>query len=220
VVIADTNEAGGRDTVASIEGHGGTATFCHCDITDEQGVADVVAGVTQDGGSLDVLITSAGAWTADHQARWGFSLDLYLNGPFYACKYALEHMVQARKGAIVNIASIAGVTGALAKTIDDMGYGAAKHGVVGLTRTIAITHAQHNIRANAICPGFIRTALTESVHRSPDGGDSFIRDNQRVPLGRWGEAYEIGKVAAFLASDDASYITGQPIIVDGGIMAR
>ena len=123
-------------------------------------------------------------------------------------------------GAIVNISSVAGVTGAIAKSIEGTAYGCAKHGVIGLTRTIALTYAKDNIRANAICPGYIRTALTRSMHEAEDGGDSLINETLRVPMGRWGDPVEIGKVAAFLVSDDASYITGQPIIVDGGIMAR
>jgi NAD(P)-dependent dehydrogenase (short-subunit alcohol dehydrogenase family) len=112
------------------------------------------------------------------------------------------------------------VTGAPVKQIEDSGYACAKHGVIGLTRTLALAYAKKNIRVNAICPGYIRSALTQSLQDSEDGGMSLIRDQLRVPMDRWGEADEIGKVAAFLASDDASFITGQPIIVDGGFMAR
>ena len=108
----------------------------------------------------------------------------------------------------------------MAKTVDGTGYPCAKHGVIGLTRTIALAYAKKNIRANAICPGYIRTDLTRPMYETEDGGQTLISDTLRVPLDRWGEPHEIGKVAAFLASDDASYITGQPIIVDGGFMAR
>jgi NAD(P)-dependent dehydrogenase (short-subunit alcohol dehydrogenase family) len=92
--------------------------------------------------------------------------------------------------------------------------------VVGLTKTIALAYGKHNIRANAICPGYIRTPLTRALHEADDGGRTLINETLRVPLGRWGEPEEIGKVAAFLASDDASYLTGQAIVVDGGITAR
>jgi NAD(P)-dependent dehydrogenase (short-subunit alcohol dehydrogenase family) len=123
-------------------------------------------------------------------------------------------------GSIVNIASIAGVTGGISTSVDATGYPCAKHGVIGLTRTIALAYATKNIRANAVCPGYIRTAMTRPLYERPDGGQSVIDEDLQVPLGRWGEPHEIGRVVAFLASDDASYITGQPIIVDGGVMAR
>jgi NAD(P)-dependent dehydrogenase (short-subunit alcohol dehydrogenase family) len=92
--------------------------------------------------------------------------------------------------------------------------------VLGLTRTIALAYAKKNIRVNAICPGYIKTELTRSLYETDDSGQAMISERLRVPMDRWGEPHEIGKVAAFLASDDASYITGQPIIVDGGFMAR
>ena len=112
------------------------------------------------------------------------------------------------------------MTGGTSKNVDGTGYPSAKHGLIGLTRTIALAYAAKNIRANAVCPGYIRTALTRSLYDVPDGGDSLITDQLRIPMGRWGEPHEIGRVVAFLASDDASFITGQPIIVDGGFMAR
>jgi NAD(P)-dependent dehydrogenase (short-subunit alcohol dehydrogenase family) len=89
-----------------------------------------------------------------------------------------------------------------------------------MTRTIALAYAAKNIRANVVCPGYIKTAMTRSLYDRPDGGQALITEQLRVPLGRWGEPHEIGRVVAFLASDDAAYITGQPIVVDGGFMAR
>ena len=91
---------------------------------------------------------------------------------------------------------------------------------MGLTRTLALAYAKKNIRVNAVCPGYIKTAGTKDLYGAPDGGKALISEGLRVPMDRWGEPHEIGKVVAFLASEDASFITGQPIIVDGGFMAR
>lgn len=218
IMIADINEAGGKEVVSLLRAAGGEAAFIATDLTDEEAVANAVRQTVTEFGRLDILITSAGADPARHE--WHYAVELYLKGPYYACKHALAVMERAGGGVIINISSLAGVTGALTTNVDRSGYGSAKHGVMGLTRTIALTYAAKNIRANAICPGYIRTPQTHALHETEDHGQSYVRDVLRVPLDRWGEPHEIGKVAAFLASDDASYITGQPIIVDGGIMAR
>jgi NAD(P)-dependent dehydrogenase (short-subunit alcohol dehydrogenase family) len=145
---------------------------------------------------------------------------MYLQGPYDACRLALPEMLRRGKGAIVNIASIAGVTGGISRTIEETGYASAKHGVVGLTKTIALAYAKQGIRANALCPGYVRTPMTAMLHESTDGGDALINQRLQVPMGRWGEPEEIGRVAAFLVSDDASFMTGQAIVVDGGFTAR
>jgi NAD(P)-dependent dehydrogenase (short-subunit alcohol dehydrogenase family) len=220
VMIADVDENGGNRVVSNLRSGGGSASFVSSDVTNELSVKQAVQTTVREFGKLDILVTSAGGGTHGQQHPWHFAIDLYLKGPFYACKYAVEEMEREGGGAIINIASIAGVTGGVSTSVDETGYPCAKHGIIGLTRTIALAYAKKNIRANAVCPGYIRTALTRSLYETDDGGRSLIVENLRVPLERWGEPHEIGKVVAFLASDDASYITGQPIIVDGGIMAR
>jgi NAD(P)-dependent dehydrogenase (short-subunit alcohol dehydrogenase family) len=220
VMIADIDDEAGERVVSVIAERQGTAAFVRSNIIDEDAVRRAIRETVARFGKLDILVTSAGSESPDRATKWNFALDLFLRGPFYACKYAVEEMERNGGGSIVNIASVAGVTGSLGSSVDDSGYASAKHGVVGLTRTIALTYAKKNIRANALCPGCIRTPLTRSLHDTADGGQAFISERMRVPLDRWGEPHEIGRVAAFLASDDASYITGQPIIVDGGFMAR
>ena len=120
----------------------------------------------------------------------------------------------------MNVASIAGVTGSISADVAGTGYGSAKHGVIGLTRTMALAYAKRNIRVNAVCPGYVKTGITEFLYEDPETSRRIISEDLRVPMDRWGEPREIGSVVAFLASDAASFITGQPIIVDGGIMAR
>jgi NAD(P)-dependent dehydrogenase (short-subunit alcohol dehydrogenase family) len=222
IMIADINVSSGNDVASGIRANGSSAAFVTTDITDESAVKQAVRATVEEFGKLDILITSpgGGSSSADSDAGWHLAIDLFLKGPYYACKHALKEMERSGGGSIVNIASIAGVTGGMQSKVEDTGYPCAKHGVIGLTRTIALAYAKKNIRANAICPGYIRTAMTRSLYDLPDGGHSLITDTLRVPMDRWGEPEEIGKVAAFLASDDASFITGQPIIVDGGIMAR
>lgn len=218
IMVADINRAGAEEVAAKLRTVGGAASWVATDLTDEEAVEHAVRATVQEFGRLDILITSAGAEPSRHE--WHYAIDLYLKGPYYACRHALPEMERAGGGSIVNIASIAGVTGSLGTTVEATGYPSAKHGVIGLTRTIALAYAKSNIRANAICPGYIRTAQTRGLYETDDGGRSVVSETLRVPLDRWGEPHEIGRVAAFLASDDASYITGQPIIVDGGIMAR
>lgn len=220
IVIADVNEAAGKDTVAAIAGAGGSAVFVSTDGVDDAQVKAAVDSAVARFGGLDILITSIGGGAVSGDAGWHRSIDLYLKSTYYACKHAIVAMKSRGGGAIVTVASISGVTGGIATQIEDSGYTCAKHGVIGLTRTLALAHAKDNIRVNAICPGYFKTPMTRQIYDTPDGGVKFVTEHLRVPMGRWGEPREIGSVAAFLASDDASFITGQPIIVDGGFMAR
>jgi NAD(P)-dependent dehydrogenase (short-subunit alcohol dehydrogenase family) len=219
IVVADLDEARGAEVVDGIRAKGGSATFAKVDITDEATVAAAVATTVREFGKLDALLTSAGA-RPNGDERWNQNIEMYLRGPYFACKHAIDAMIEAGGGAIVNVASIAGVVGGIGDGIDDSGYASAKHGVVGLSRTIALQYAKRNVRVNALCPGYIRTEMTRRFHGSADGGDALINEQLRVPMGRWGEPEELGKVAAFLLSDDASYLTGQAIVVDGGFTAR
>jgi len=216
-MVADVNEASGAKVVEGIRAAGGQAAFFRTDATSEENVKAAVDATVKAFGKLDTLVNSAGLAGA---AEWHFAIDLYLKGPYYACRHALPEMEKAGGGAIINIASIAGVTGGIQKTVEQTGYPCGKHGVIGLTRTLALAYAKQNIRVNAVCPGYIKTGMTEAAYDVADGGRALISETLRVPMDRWGEPHEIGKVVAFLASDDASFITGQPIIVDGGFMAR
>jgi NAD(P)-dependent dehydrogenase (short-subunit alcohol dehydrogenase family) len=216
VMIADPNEAGGKEVVAAIEGRGGKAAFIATDISDEDAVRRAVEATVGEFGSLDTLVTSAGAPIQD----WSRGIEVYLKGPYYACRHALPELERNGGGVIINIGSVASIRGSIGTgNIDGSAYPMSKHGVLGLTRTLALAYGDKNIRVNCVCPGYIKTGLTQKMYESPDS-ESFIKDRLRVPLGRWGDPADIGKTAAFLASDDAAYISGQAIVVDGGLTAR
>jgi NAD(P)-dependent dehydrogenase (short-subunit alcohol dehydrogenase family) len=220
VMIADINRIAAGEAIAAIRGAGGTACFVHTDGTDDASVKAAVDATVMEFGRVDILVNSIGGGRTADDAGWHRAIDMFLKSTYYACKYAIAEMEKCGGGSVINIASIAGVTGSVATDVVTTGYACAKHGVVGLTRTLALAYAKKNIRVNAICPGYFRTEMTAMFRDKEDGGLSHLNDTLRVPMGRWGEPREIGTVAAFLASDDSSFITGQPIIVDGGFMAR
>jgi NAD(P)-dependent dehydrogenase (short-subunit alcohol dehydrogenase family) len=216
VVVADPNAEGGNEVVAAIESAGGRALFVSTDISDEDAVAQVVATTVERFGGLDSLVTSAGANAAD----WHRGIDIFLKGPYYACRHAIPELVRRGGGTIINVGSVASLRGSIqSRGVDGTAYPMAKHGVLGLTKTLALTYGPQNIRVNCLCPGYIKTGLTKKLYEAPDS-ETLIKETLRVPLGRWGEPEDIGKVVAFLASDDAAYISGQAIVVDGGLTAR
>jgi NAD(P)-dependent dehydrogenase (short-subunit alcohol dehydrogenase family) len=190
------------------------------DVRDEDAVASAVAAVGDERGRIDVLVNSAGVagggpvHTVD-AAEWDRVVDVNLKGTFLLCKHVVRRMMAQRSGSIVNIASIEGIQG----TEGGSSYNASKGGVVLLTRNMAIDYGRVGIRVNAICPGFIDTPLMRAVMGS-DGMAPF-RDHYRDlhMLGRFGRPDEIAGAALFLASDDASFVTGHALVVDGGFTA-
>lgn len=190
------------------------------DVRDEDAVASAVGAVEADHGRIDVLVNSAGVagggpvHTVD-ASDWDRVIDVNLKGTFLVCKHVLRRMMAQRSGSVVNIASIEGIQG----TEGGSSYNASKGGVVLLTRNMAIDYGRVGIRVNAICPGFIDTPLMRAVMGS-EGMASF-RDHYRDlhMLGRFGRPEEIAGAALFLASDDASFVTGHALVVDGGFTA-
>jgi len=220
VMIADIDVDRAKAVLAGIRDAGGSGAVVRVDAADEATIQAAVAQAVGTFGKLDIVVNSAGGFPPHDEAGWHRSIDIFLKGTYYACRAALAEMERIGGGSIINIASIAGVTGSYVESIEGSGYSAAKHGVIGMTRTLALAYGKKGIRVNAICPGYIKAESTRRMYEAEDGGRKLISESLRVPMDRWGEAHEIGNVAAFLASDDASFITGQPIVVDGGIMAR
>ena len=222
VMLADIDADAGRAAADRINQQGGIAAFTEVNARDEQSVVAAIAATVSTFGRLQVLVNSAGAGDLESEPgqAWHDFIDLFLRGPYFACLHAVEEMERAGGGSIVNVASIAGVTGSVSNGVDGSGYGSAKHGLIGLTRTMALAYATRNIRVNAVCPGYVKTAITTFLYSDPEVSRRVISEDLRVPMDRWGEPREVGAAIAFLASDAASFITGQPIIVDGGFMAR
>ena len=173
-------------------------------------------------GSLDVVVANAGIdrpfdAAAMTEVEWDAFLGIDLKSVWLSVKHALPHMRERRRGAIVTIASIH----AFVTSTGKFPYAAAKSGVVGLTRSLALDEGKHGIRANAVCPGYTRTRMLMRGVESSDDPDAAEAEMRAIhPLGRIAEPIEIANVVAFLASDEASFVTGASILVDGGLSAR
>ena len=206
VLVAELDEAAGRAVADEL---GAQARFQRCDVTNEDEVRTTVQAATDAFGRLDIMVNNAGVASDD----WDTTLAVNLSGVYYGCKHAAESMAARGGGVIINLASILGLVGIGAADP----YVAAKHGVVGLTRNFAITYAGRGVRVNCINPGFIETPMTRGFTETP-GIHQQIEG--QTPMGRWGKPEEVAKAALFLASDDSSFMTGAPLIVDGGWTAR
>jgi len=196
------------------------------DVSDVAQVRRVMAAAVERFGRLDVLVNGAAKNRPDapvaetvaemDEEWWAATLDVNLTGAFLCCKYALRHLIGAGGGAIVNIASTSGIAG----NTNQGAYVASKHGLVGLTRSIALDYAARNVRANAICPGFIETERSVQFSARNRGEGWRERKLADIPLGRFGQPEDVASLAAFLASEEARYITGVVIPIDGGTAAR
>lgn len=216
VVVSDVNDAGGEETAEMIRQAGGAAVFQHCNVADPAEVKALVARAAAEYGRLDFAHNNAGInnMGADEYQDdvWDRSLAINLSGVMYCMREEAEVMLAQGKGAIVNTASINGLVGNGAQP----GYTATKHGVVGLTRHGALRWAKAGIRVNAVCPGVIETPMTAPLVANPDMRK--VIDGM-TPMGRMGKAEEIAAAVLWLCSDQASFVTGHPLVVDGGSTA-
>jgi meso-butanediol dehydrogenase/(S,S)-butanediol dehydrogenase/diacetyl reductase len=220
VMIADIDDAGGKRVASEI---GSSAIFHKTDVGNPDEVQGLIKSAVDRFGRLDVLFNNAFASTFGPIGEisvdgWQKTLSVTLSGVFYGMRFALPQMVAQGGGTIVNTASISGLGG-------DYGagaYNAAKAGVINLTRAAAIEYARKNIRVNAVCPGVIATpaVLKGLIARSRDPERARRRAEECHPMGRLGKPEEIAKVVLFLASDDASFMTGSAVVVDGGVTAH
>jgi NAD(P)-dependent dehydrogenase (short-subunit alcohol dehydrogenase family) len=220
VAVADFDEAAGTGVVAEIGRAGGTATFVPVDVADGESVRSMVASTVDLLGGLHVLYNNAGIFPADDggvtetpEPTWSKVMDVNLKGVWLGCKHGIPAMLDSGGGSIINVASFVALMGAATAQI---AYTASKGGVLAMTREIAVEYARRGIRANSLCPGPIATDLLEALLRDPEQRQ---RRMVHIPMGRLGEARELALAALFLASDDSSYMTGQQLVVDGGITA-
>jgi NAD(P)-dependent dehydrogenase (short-subunit alcohol dehydrogenase family) len=214
VLLADLDDTAGEAVAAAIRASGGRAAFRHVDVANEAEVDVAVRHAAAEGsGRIDVLCNNAsylGTWNdivAAPREEWDRCLQTGLLGTAHFMREVLPWMVPHRAGSIVNIASIQGIVGARTSAA----YTSMKHAVVGLTRSVAVDYAPHNIRVNALCPGPIATRIA-----AQPGDELYQRQMSKTPLGRLGQPREVATAALFLASDEASFITGAVIPVDGG----
>jgi NAD(P)-dependent dehydrogenase (short-subunit alcohol dehydrogenase family) len=218
VVVADTVD--GSATVEAIAAAGGTATSVGCDVTDDEQVRNAVGAAVDTYGGLHVLYNNAGVMLGDDDDPvttpievYERTMDINVKGVLLGCRHGIPALLASGGGSIINVASFVAHMGAATPQI---AYTASKGAVLAMTREIAVTYARQGVRANALCPGPIMTPMLAK----------FLSDDARrqrrlvhIPMGRFGEPLEIANGALFLASDESAWMTGQSLIIDGGITA-
>lgn len=226
VMCADLNGDGAEQAAAKITDLGGKAVAFTVDVTKEAEVQALVAETVKQWNRVDIMFNNAGIEfgipvTQVSEMQWDTLIDINLKGVFLGCKHVLPQMAQQKSGAIVNTASVAGLRGVAFLST----YCASKGGVVLLTRSLAVEWAQFGVRVNAVCPGVIRTPMADRAIQAGGGlgggtpEESWKQLAAAHPLGRVGEADEVADAVTFLASDQASFITGVALSVDGGMAA-
>ncbi len=220
VVAVDLNEETGAETTRLIADKGGTATFVRADVSLSKDCQLMVAHAEKTFGALHVMFNNAGIMLSEDgdavntdEAIWDTTMNVNLKGVFLGCKYGIPALRRAGGGSLINTASFVAL---MVAATPQIAYTASKGGVLALTRELAVLHAKENIRANAICPGPLRTEL---LMKFLDTEEKQRRRLVHIPMGRFGEAREIAAAALFLASDESSFVTGTELIVDGGIRA-
>ena len=218
VVIADVMEEEGRQVEAEIAESGGDAVFMRLDVTSEADWEQVVEATVARYGKLDTLVNNAGISGTHHPdsmsvEAWDTFMDINAKGVFLGMKTAIPEMQKAGGGSIVNISSISGIVG---QNVIHMGYNASKGAVRIVTKSAAVQYAQDGIRVNSVHPGAMPPMRSSSAARDPEMRSGMV---EAVPMRRLGRAEEVGHAVLFLASDEASYITGAELVVDGGFTA-
>lgn len=213
VVIPDINLDGARETAKMIEAMGASSLALEVDVSSTQNIKRMVKEVIDAFGRINILINNAAVSTREHlleisEERWNKELTVDLSGSAFCIKYVAPEIIKAGGGKIINISSLTALLGGGAPA-----YSAAKGGINSLTKVLAGELAPYKININAICPGFVATPINQKIRKM--GMEKVIQD--RIPWGRWGTSQDVASVAAFLASDEADFITGAILQVDGGM---
>lgn len=222
VVLADVQDDLGRQVLERIREAGGTAEYVHCDVSVSEDVGGMVRAAVDTYGRLDILYNNAGlarggTITEISEDDWDLVIDVDLKSVYLGCKYAIPEMRKAGGGSIISTASIAGLRGSPRLNA----YSAAKAAVINLTRSVAAEAGSFGIRVNCICPGIIVTPIWRQIGVMADAQQQALlqRMGQRVLLQRVGMPDDVARGALFLASEDASYVTGHALVIDGGMTA-
>jgi meso-butanediol dehydrogenase/(S,S)-butanediol dehydrogenase/diacetyl reductase len=222
VMVADVRTESAQNTVAEISKAGGSAKSFAVDVRVGAEVEKLVEETVRIFGRIDILFNNAGVFVPKNvvdttEQEWDWVVDVCLKGVFFGCKYTIPHMIKNGGGVIINTASGAGIEG-----VPNLGaYQAAKGGVVIMSKGIALDFARHKIRCNTICPGVIETPIAENCNTIPSGASQAMWERTGImhPLGRNGKPEEVAALATFLASDQAAFITGVAVPIDGGFNA-
>jgi len=218
VVVADINAEAAEATASRINEAGGIACAVRVEVTQAADVEAMVRTAVETYGKLDVLFNNAGIGGRGDvveisEADWDRTLDVNLKGAFLGCKYAIPEMIKSGGGAIINTASIWAFVGGALSCV----YPVSKIGLLALSKHTAVKYAPHNIRVNCVCPGHIETPLIQSRTQDPAAREAIT---QKYPLGRLGKPIEVAYAVLYLASDEASFITGTELVMDGGYTAQ
>jgi 3-oxoacyl-[acyl-carrier protein] reductase len=214
VVVVERDPALAEESVKFIADLGGSASFVVCDVSSSTSVDEMTQAVIEKRGRIDVLVNNAGIsrpamlWDLTDE-QWHAVLNTNLSSQFFTIRAVVRAWMKENGGAIVNISSLAGLRG----SIGQINYAAAKSGVIGVTKAAALELARYGVRVNGVAPGLTLTPMTQKIMDTPKLHDRYVGE---IPLGRIGEPEDIARAVAFLASEDAGWITGKILTVDGG----
>jgi 3-oxoacyl-[acyl-carrier protein] reductase len=225
VVVAELNAEAGERTAGEVREQGRRALAVATDVTRRTDLDQLVQRTVAELGRIDILVNNAGIYRAApalevDEAHWDAVMDINVKALFFACQAVLPTMVEAKRGSIINLASMAGKLG----SVTSLPYAASKAAVISITRSLALTFAPHGIRVNCVCPGFVQTDMWKQVEEGVSrvlGTTPEEMNRQRlaqIPLGRWEQPEDVAKLVGYLATDRAGYITGEPVNVSGGLV--